>query len=473
MTDPIDLRPASEQLAHLIHNVRDDQLGLETPCAGWRVSDLILHIDDLSGAFTAAAQKRSEESTTKESPVNHVLAAAHRIRRSDAPAPGYGQNGLTANWRNRIAEQLTVLADAWGNDDAMVGEAEAGGVRMAAAELAVVALDELVLHSWDLARATGQDFHVSNADAAICLGFADAMSEPEQAESREGLYGPVVRIHSAAPPLFRLLGAAGRDPSWQPRRHDDDTALATFVLVPGAWTDAQIWGNTADSLRAVGHRVHTLTLDGLHPGLTPGQRASVRLIDHVDQVMRLIEQEDLHNVILVSHSYSGIVVGQVADRIPERIRRSIHVGAFLPRDGRSLVDDWGDDEAARDAERQDIRDDGMLWAPPPIAALITVRDLEPVDVEGLLAGVVEHPGHTVLEPARLADPVTTQRITFVATTEDDEAPYGELPPELSIGVPGGWRVQSVGGGHWPMVCVPAQLDRLLREECRTTRIRPD
>jgi uncharacterized protein (TIGR03086 family) len=94
--------------------------------------------------------------------------------------------------------------------------AEAGGVTMPADIRGVVAIDEFVLHGWDLARATGKPFQADPADVQASLGFAASMSEPGQEAGREGLYGPVVAVPSDTPALDRLLGFAGRDPHWIP-----------------------------------------------------------------------------------------------------------------------------------------------------------------------------------------------------------------------------------------------------------------
>ena len=90
---------------------------------------------------------------------------------------------------------------------------------MPAEIMGMVALDELVLHGWDLARATGQPFHADPASVQASLGFfAASMSEPCQEAGREGLYGPVVPVPDGASDLDRLLGFAGRDPQWAPGR---------------------------------------------------------------------------------------------------------------------------------------------------------------------------------------------------------------------------------------------------------------
>jgi len=76
------------------------------------------------------------------------------------------------------------------------------------------ALDEVVVHGWDLARSTGQDFEVDDAAAATCLSFVESFDVP--AEESGGLFGPPVSVPDDADPLTRLIAATGRDPSWAP-----------------------------------------------------------------------------------------------------------------------------------------------------------------------------------------------------------------------------------------------------------------
>jgi uncharacterized protein (TIGR03086 family) len=193
MTITYDLSPAAAQLARLVDGVDDYQLAAATPCAGWPVAVLLNHLLALTVAFTAAAHKDSS------------LASR--------PEPG---GSLPVDWRCQLHERLDALVTAWRAAQAWEGETEAGGVTMAAEVMGVAALDELVLHGWDLARATGQPFQADPASVQASLGFAASMSEPDQQAGREGLYGPVVAIPPSASDLDQLLGFAGRDPHWTP-----------------------------------------------------------------------------------------------------------------------------------------------------------------------------------------------------------------------------------------------------------------
>ncbi|MGB7448380.1 MAG: TIGR03086 family metal-binding protein [Ornithinimicrobium sp.] len=182
------LDASANELRRLVTNVRDDQLDAATPCTDWNVRDLAAHICGLTVAFTHAAHHEA----------------------TGAPPP---ETELPPNWREQLSADLDVLIAAWRDPAAWQGEAEAGGITMAAADLATVALDELVLHGWDLARATDQEFTATDQDIAICTSFAAAMSTPETLPSRQGLYGPVIDTGADPAPLDALLGLAGRTPS--------------------------------------------------------------------------------------------------------------------------------------------------------------------------------------------------------------------------------------------------------------------
>jgi len=113
--------------------------------------------------------------------------------------------------------------------------------------------------------------------------------------------------------------------------------MATFVLVHGAWGGGLIWRDIARALRRSGHEVYAPTLTGL------GERRhlmtrDVNLSTHVRDVSSLLEYEDLRDVVLVGHSYGGMVVTGAADAMPERIASLVYLDAFVPRDGQALFD---------------------------------------------------------------------------------------------------------------------------------------
>ncbi|MGH8150152.1 MAG: alpha/beta fold hydrolase [Steroidobacteraceae bacterium] len=113
--------------------------------------------------------------------------------------------------------------------------------------------------------------------------------------------------------------------------------MATVVLVHGAWGGSFIWREIAAALRKAGHEVYTPTLTGL------GERRhllrrGIDLDTHIEDVLGVIDYEDLERIVLVGHSYGGMVVTGVADAVPEKIASLVYVDAFVPRDGESLVE---------------------------------------------------------------------------------------------------------------------------------------
>ncbi len=187
----VDMGAAADEVSRIVAGIRDDQLDAPTPCEGTPVAALLDHMVGLTHAFRRAAEKRPE-----------------------AGAPSASADALVGDWRTRLPEQLSALAEAWRPPSAWEGTASAGGVEMPAPAMAAVALDEIVIHGWDLAVATGQPYSVSDADAEACTAFAGAVGESP--EERAGLYGPRVAVPADAPVFDRLLGMTGRDPGWRP-----------------------------------------------------------------------------------------------------------------------------------------------------------------------------------------------------------------------------------------------------------------
>src|SRR5580692_7125086 len=107
--------------------------------------------------------------------------------------------------------------------------------------------------------------------------------------------------------------------------------MATFVLVHGAWHGSWCWKRVRSALQKQGHEVFTPTLTGI------GERAHLlaRAIDletHTRDVLNLIRWEELDDIILCGHSYGGMIVTGVADRLPERLRALVYLDAFVPDD---------------------------------------------------------------------------------------------------------------------------------------------
>ena len=192
----VDLEPATRRLADLVSRVADELLTAPTPCPEYSLGDLVEHVGGLALAFTAAATKTTEGAATR--------------------GPSGDASRLGADWRTRIPRDLAALAAAWRDPEAWTGMTQAGGVELPGEVAGVVALDEVVIHGWDVAWASGQAFHCEQPLLEVVHGFVVQFSGPGQEEQREGLFGPEVPVSNDAPLLDRVIGMTGRDPAWSP-----------------------------------------------------------------------------------------------------------------------------------------------------------------------------------------------------------------------------------------------------------------
>jgi uncharacterized protein (TIGR03086 family) len=192
MTTALDLAPQAAEVARVIAGVRDDQLTDPTPCDGTSVAAMLDHFVGLTVAFRLGAEKSPMEG-----------------------APSADADHLPADWRERLPAQLDALVAAWDQPEAWDGTTEVGGVRMPAAAMGVVAANEVLVHGWDLAVATGQEYRVDPVAAERCRAFAIELATGAP-EVRDAMYGPVVPVPDGAPVFDRLLGQTGRDPRWTP-----------------------------------------------------------------------------------------------------------------------------------------------------------------------------------------------------------------------------------------------------------------
>src|SRR5215468_1392634 len=122
------------------------------------------------------------------------------------------------------------------------------------------------------------------------------------------------------------------------RRLRYGAAMANFVLTAGARLGAWAWDEVVPYLRAAGHGAHPLTLSGLADkrGVPAGQQT------HVQDIVHEVEGHDLRDVVLVGHSYSGIPVGQAAERIGDRLAHVVFVDSSIPANGEAFVSSWPD-----------------------------------------------------------------------------------------------------------------------------------
>jgi pimeloyl-ACP methyl ester carboxylesterase len=168
--------------------------------------------------------------------------------------------------------------------------------------------------------------------------------------------------------------------------------VRSYVLVAGAWHGGWIWRGVADRLRAAGHAVTTPTLAGLGDRRHVGQDAD--LDTHIQDVITHIEMEGLNGITLVGWSYGGMVTTGVLSRIPHKIKAMIYLDAFVPEDGKALIDYLPPELLASwDTLKEEDKP-----IPPPSLEFFGITD--PAHRELISPRLVNHPWRTLYQPVR-------------------------------------------------------------------------
>lgn len=188
----MDMTAACQRTAEVLAKVSDDQLSAPTPCEKMRLDELVAHVGGLSLAFTAAARKEFGPLT-------------------DTP-PKVGAQPLEDDWRTAYPARLAELARAYGDPAAWEGMSRAGGFDFPGEVGGLIALTEVVIHGWDVARASGQSYDIDAATAAAVLPH---VTQSAAEGPVEGLFGRAVPVADDAPVLDRIVANTGRDPEWR------------------------------------------------------------------------------------------------------------------------------------------------------------------------------------------------------------------------------------------------------------------
>ena len=238
--------------------------------------------------------------------------------------------------------------------------------------------------------------------------------------------------------------------------------MATYVLLPGFWLGAWAWHSVTAELRAHGHDVRPLSLTGM------GERAHLARPDtdletHVADVLNLIRYEDLHDVVLVGHSYAGaVVVPSVADRMPERIARLVFVDSGPLPDGMSHAQFVPPEERARNAEL--VRTAGDGWRLPPPSWSAGVLDLPAGALDRLELLSVPQPWATATTPVRLTRAWEKPPRLHVLCSfgEEQVRVMAATVPAFRHMTAEGLVYRELPGSHWPMFDRPGELAAILR-----------
>ena len=228
--------------------------------------------------------------------------------------------------------------------------------------------------------------------------------------------------------------------------------MATFVLVHGAWHGGWCWRFVRPLLKT--HQVFTPSLTGLGERRHLA-RSEINLDTHIEDVVSLLEMEDLHDVVLVGHSYGGMVVTGAADRAPQRIKRLVYLDAFVPENGRCLLDYVVTERAAR------MREEGERLgrvAPPPVSLWGLTKEDHVAFVKPREA---PHPFATMAQKIRLEGNVARLPKTFIYCSSPATGSFDQFAAKYRNDP--AWKFFELPTGHDAMILMPERVAELLQK----------
>jgi len=232
------------------------------------------------------------------------------------------------------------------------------------------------------------------------------------------------------------------------------TSPKTFLVCHGAWSAGWAWKKMHPLMSKAGHRLVTPSYTGL------GERAhlaipSIDLETHITDMLNVIRYEDLRDIVLIGHSYGGMVATGVADRARDKVRQLIYIDAFVPGDGQSLLD-LNEKDRSR---MEELANSGDGWRVPPNPP---PPDTPPTDVDWLSERRVHMPVKCFQTRLKLhGGPLTLPRSYIYATRitpADTFGPFAKAAKADPV-----WRYYEIDASHAPNVTAPDALMALLDE----------
>ena len=238
----------------------------------------------------------------------------------------------------------------------------------------------------------------------------------------------------------------------EPQAVSAQSKPVTFVVSHGAWSSGWAWKKMHPLMTARGHRLLTPSYTGL------GERAhlaskAINLDTHITDVVNVLFYEDLRDVVLIGHSYGGMVATGVADRARDRIRRLIYLDAFVPdRDDQSFLELTGQGEQVRQAAVDGWR---VPPNPPP-------PDTPKDDLQWIAARRMHHPLGTLEQKLKMTKgPLTLPRDFILCTKSEAFRRYAQKAKA------DGWPVHEIDASHNPHITIPGELMNLLEKIVRS------
>ena len=232
------------------------------------------------------------------------------------------------------------------------------------------------------------------------------------------------------------------------------TSPKTFLVCHGAWSAGWAWKKMHPLMSKAGHRLVTPSYTGL------GERAhlaipSIDLETHITDMLNVIKYEDLRDIVLIGHSYGGMVATGVADRARDKVKQLIYIDAFVPDDGQSLLD-LNEKDRARVEE---TASSGDGWRVPPNPP---PPDTPPADVDWLSERRVHMPIKCFQTRLKLhGGSLTLPRSYIYATRTTPADTFGRFAKMAKADA--AWRYYEIDASHAPNVTAPDALMALLDE----------
>ncbi len=232
--------------------------------------------------------------------------------------------------------------------------------------------------------------------------------------------------------------------------------MATFIVAHGAWSAGWTWKKMRPLMRAAGHELFTPSYTGI------GERSHLahRGIDlnaHIDDILNVLRFEDLNDVVLIGHSYGGMVATGVADRAPERIRHLVYLDAFAPRNGEAAMS--LQPEAVRLRMADAVRTSGDGWRVPPNPM---PPDTSEADVAWAMPKRVMQPVKTFQQPIELTGAVEKLPRSYIYCTRSGPGDVFRQFAQRAKTEPG-WRYVEMDASHNPHITCPESLMAGLNE----------
>jgi pimeloyl-ACP methyl ester carboxylesterase len=233
--------------------------------------------------------------------------------------------------------------------------------------------------------------------------------------------------------------------------------MGTFVLVHGTGHGGWCWRFIAPLLRAAGHEVYAPTLTGL--GASSHLLHEVNRISlgtHIQDVSNTLFYEDLSSVVLVGHSYSGMVITGVVAKQPQRLAHLVYLDAYLPLEGENEISLWPSKQVER--YRNDVASGKRFRQPSAVMPLLGITD--PKMAEWVRERLTPHPYTTYEDPPPPGTPESASLPrTYIHCTPGSFAQWTQ--PFAARARKLGWNVQTIAAGHDVMITHPNELADIL------------